>query len=276
MDQPPEPSVAARERSADIHGELDEASATLLDAAPLAILRRVEGRETVVCSVDCLARVPREAGAQGPVIVKRARAGGWSSALRRRRCAAEKEHENLVALARAGLPVPEALGWQQRGPRSAVAMERVAHAQTLRERLATADARERRALLGTLVVIVARMHAAGWCHRDLYLQHFVLAERGLVLLDVGRALRVEDDWRAAFGASALERWFVKDVAALLHSTPRSVSAREQLRFAVRYFDRRGIDGRVARRAFLARVLAKERRMAAHPPRAGEDRPWTDR
>lgn len=252
-------AVDARERA-----KRAELAGALLDARPVSALRSLAGRETFTWT----------APSGELVVVKR------TSATRRagfgRRCEAQVEHDALVELARIGVPVPRALAWAARASVSAVAMEHVTHERTLRERIAVADARERRALGDELAAIVARLHAAGWCHRDLYLQHFVLAERGLVLLDVGRALRVVSDWRAAFGASALERWFVKDVAALLHSTPRAVPERARLRFVARYLDLRRIDARAERRAFVARVSAKERRMASHRPRAGEDRPWTDR
>ena len=85
-------------------------------------------------------------------------------------------------------------------------MERVPHAETLRGRLAGASATERRSWCERLVEYVARLHAAGWYHRDLYLQHFVLAEQAqeLALLDVGRARRE---------TSPRTRWFVKDLGA---------------------------------------------------------------
>src|SRR4030095_1136590 len=117
-----------------------------------------------------------------------------------------------------------------------VVMEHVEHAETLRERLGRADASERAAWCAQLLRLVSALHAGGWYHRDLYLQHLVLGPEGLVLLDVGRA-------RRSSGAGApRERWFVKDLGALLHSTPRTVGAREQLRFLARYLDARGLHG----------------------------------
>ncbi len=210
------------------------------------------------------------------MIVKRTRLRAWRLAVHSARCPAQVEHENLVALARDGLPVPAAFGWQRGGSRCAVAMELVEHVHTLRERVASSAADERRRWASALAELVVRLHSRGWYHRDLYLQHVVLAPRGLVLLDVGRAARIESDWRSSLGAQATERWFVKDLAALLHSTPRSVSSRERLRFVLDYLDGRGIVERAQRRRFIDRVVAKERRMSAHRPRAGEDRPWRDR
>jgi tRNA A-37 threonylcarbamoyl transferase component Bud32 len=251
---------AARAAAAPTPEELD----ALFDHAPERYLRSAGGRETFE-----LAARP---GAPPEWVVKRARErpllariglGG--------RALGEREHANLARLAQDGFRVPRALGCARRyedgDVRSLVLMERVEHAETLRERLARADAAERRVWSARLVALVARLHALGWYHRDLYLQHLVLRGDELVLLDVGRARRER---------RPRERWFVKDVAALLHSVPRAVGARERLRFAARYLEARGVRGRRARRTFLARVLVKERRMAAHVPRAGEDRPWEDR
>jgi hypothetical protein len=78
-----------------------------------------------------------------------------------------------------------------------------------------------------------------------------------VLLDVGRARHQR---------SPRERWFVKDVAALLHSAPPAVGRRERLRFLARYLDGRGATDRGARRAFAAAALRKARRIAGHRPR----------
>jgi hypothetical protein len=68
------------------------------------------------------------------------------------------------------------------------------------------------------------------------------------------------------------RWFVKDLAALLHSCPRSVAPRERLRFLLAYLRARGI---AARASWLSAILRREARMAAHRPKHGETRPWED-
>ena len=259
----------ALEQRVEEHGSVSaHALAALLDAEPAALLRRARGRETFVHVSTPGAR---------PWIVKRARESDLGKFVGLvRRSLGEREHANLTGLAADGLPVPRALGWTARRTGAAVCslvvMELVEHAETLRERLARADARERARWSERLGALVTALHARGWYHRDLYLQHFVVctgAERTgeLALLDVARA---EQE------LAPRERWFVKDLAALLHSTPRVVGVRERLRFVARYLDARGIVERDARRAFIARVVAKERRMAAHVPRAGEERPWTDR
>jgi RIO-like serine/threonine protein kinase len=181
------------------------------------------------------------------------------------------EYENLLALARDGIPVPRALSWSAErtgtlrlARRSQVEMERIEHEETLRERLFRAAPDERRTLSARLLALVVRLHEAGWYHRDLYLQHFVLRGGELVLLDVGRARH---------GRSPRARWFEKDMAALLHSCPRSVGPRERLGFLLRYLRARKI---AARRAWLRAILRREARMAAHVPRHGETQPWEDR
>lgn len=229
-----------------------------LESTPAAYLRRMPGRDTFAWP---------HATATAPYVVKRAR--GRESAAR--------EFEVLEALARDGIAVPGAIAWCEElggrmrwlgSRRSCVVMERIAHVWTLRQKLAVADGAEMRRLGRALLELVVRLHERGWYHRDLYLHHVVLRENGeLVLLDVARA-RHE--------AQPRERWFLKDLAALLHSTPRAVGEHARLRFAAAYFDRRDIGTRGERRRWLARIAAKERRMSAHTPRRGEDHPWQDK
>lgn len=245
--------------SAAIQGEFVRSLCTV---EPQAFLRRVPGRETFVW---------RDADVDAPIVVKRTRESSLARALWNDRSAGCREYDNLCALAAEGIPVPRAIGWYDEpralgraSPRSIVAMEFVEHTETLRERLARCDVAEQRAWCARLAELVVRLHSAGWCHRDLYLQHLVVRGEGLVLLDVGRAQRAR-----------ARRWFVKDLAALLHSTPRAVGTRARLAFLAAYLDGRGIVARPARRRFAADVAAKEARIAAHRPRHGEDRPWQD-
>jgi len=227
--------------------------AFLLDVRPPRFLRRSGGRETFLW----------ELGSRR-VVVKRTLGAG------RTRPSGRREHEVLLALRADGIPVPQAISWcHERGSllrgsaRSIVVMEHVEHRENLRERLATANAAERQVLAGELLDVVARLHEAGWYHRDLYLQHFLVAcprkaiGPPLVLIDVGRARREKNPRR---------RWFVKDLAALLVSCPAAVPGRERLRFLSAYLARRGIRERAVRRAWARRVLAKAARMGAHVPR----------
>jgi tRNA A-37 threonylcarbamoyl transferase component Bud32 len=239
----------------------------LLACEPRTWLRRIPGRETFVWPGP---------NADEPFVVKRF--AGRLALLERllaldARTEGRLEFDNLGALAALGLAVPRPVAWLEERrsffgplrPRSLVVMEAVEHRESLRD---LAEREPRAAVerwLEPLADSVARLHAAGWYHRDLYLQHWIVAGRGLVLLDVGRCRRE---------ARPRERWFVKDVAALLHSCPAGVRAREMLRFLARYLDLRGVADRAARRRFARDVLAKAERIAAHEPRHAYRAPRT--
>jgi tRNA A-37 threonylcarbamoyl transferase component Bud32 len=228
-----------------------------LALAPTIWLRRMPGRETFAWP------------GRADLIVKRFRGDAarerWHELLRARlpRSPARREAENLVALRGAGFAAPRPLAWREgAGGASALVMERVRHEHDLGQRLALAGGGERRAWLARLTRWVARLHSAGFYHRDLYLQHVVIDAAGeLVLLDVGRVRRER---------APRQRWFVKDLAALLHSAPTAVTRAERLRFLARYLAERGAgsgpSARVVRRRLARRVLAKARRLAAHAPR----------
>jgi len=256
--------------------ELSRSNGACLEAlfalAPEAWLRRVPGRETFGWPGDARWVVKRVVGGEPrDYWYERLRGPGGA------RSPARREAENLEQLAADGFAVPRVLAWFEepaarrhpgfagRGGKSALVMERAPHVETLRGRLARSTAVERRRWLAQLARYVGRLHARGWYHRDLYLQHFVLVdssgasardEAQLVLLDVGRARREPAPRR---------RWFVKDLAALLHSAPASVTRAERLRFLRAWLAALGPDAGGAR-AWVAAVVAKERRLAAHAPR----------
>lgn len=237
--------------------------------APSEWLRRIPGRETFAWPGR-----PRW-------IVKRTVGGEprdyWYDRLRASaRSPARREAENLAALAADGFPVPRVVAWFEeagaarhprlsgRNARSALIMERVEHEETLRQRLGRSGAEGARALVARLAQLVGRLHASGWYHRDLYLQHFVVTEGsppGLVLLDVGRARRE---------AAPRRRWFVKDLAALWLSTPEGVSTAARRRFLGTWLTVVGKDPGDAR-AWASDVLDKARRLAAHAPRKVDPR-----
>lgn len=187
--------------------------------------------------------------------------------LRAPRSPGRREAENLLRLASEGFPVPRALGWwEERNPgggwtsgrygRSALVMERVRHEEHLRallEREPGSARRWTRAVAG----LAAGLHARGWYHRDLYLQHLIPQGERLVLIDVGRARHQGRPRR---------RWFAKDLAALQHSAPGAVGARVRLRVFALYCRALSLERRGEKRALLRDVLARARRMAARPPR----------
>lgn len=228
----------------------------IFEARPRATLRELAGRATF--------RWPGDER----VVVKRYAAREWRDLLHdllrgRARSTARREADNLRELAQHGLAVPRVLGYVDEGAlgvRSAVWMEFVESDGSLAQVLER-DPQRARALGAELAGHVARLHAQGWYHRDLYLAHWLVARQGLVLVDVGRARREQ---------SPRTRWFVKDLAALLHSTPSAVPPAARLRFLALYLDARGVTSHDERRSFARAVLAKAARIAAHAPR------WVDR
>ena len=230
----------------------DDLLRDIFSASPAAPLRALAGRATF--------RWPSDPS----VVVKRYSRPEWRDLLHdllrgRARSVARREADNLRELAADGFAVPQALGWCDDGPlsaRSALWMEHLEHAGSLLElgvREPLAAARH----VPELARAVARLHAAGWYHRDLYLSHWLLTSAGLALVDVGRARRE---------LAPRRRWFIKDIAALQHSCPAAVSARARLRFLALYLDARGIASHDERRSFARAVLAKAARIAAHVPR----------
>lgn len=238
---------------------------------PAEVFRRGPGRESF----------PWQSASGECWVVKRYRGGpgleGWRERLggRTARTAGRREFEIIEALTGLGLPVPRAQTcYEVDQPEvvSLVVMEHVPHQETLRERL-EASPEEATAWFAELLDIVVRLHGAGWYHRDLYMDHFLIAsasESGsetarerLVLIDVGRA---------RCDARPRERWFVKDMAALWHSARAHVPPSLALRFFLRWFRSRGSTNSAARGRFLRAVLAKERRMAAHEPKGGTSLP----
>lgn len=228
--------------------------AALLSIEPTRVLRRMPGRVTFVVELD---------GA-GAIVVKRTVAGRpawhrWPWAGPAAKSPSEREYDALVGLGRLDLPVPTPLGWAsgQAGDAriAVVAMALVPHAENLRQRLrrVPAEGVERAVALAALI---ARLHAAGWYHRDLYLDH-VAVEEGtgrLVLLDLARARGERAPRR---------RWFVKDLGALDSSA--EVDEDLRCRFFEAYCDARGLAPR-ARASWARAIRARSARIARHVPR----------
>lgn len=193
------------------------------------------------------------------------------------------EWQNARDLANMGVRAaqPVAFGEQMVGPmerRSAILLGEAPGMSLERwvpARLTPADAdpdpAKRRRRLDGLARFVARFHAAGFVHRDLYLCHVFFdeeafekaaarasdgtdannhkTEAAFCLIDLQRVFRPR--WRK-------RRWIVKDLAALDFSTPLDrVTRRERLRFLCRYV-------RDCPRFGTARLLA--RRIAARTAR----------
>jgi hypothetical protein len=117
-------------------------------------------------------------------------------------------------------------------------------------------------LVQDLARAVARLHDAGWHHRDLYLNHVFVDP----LADAPLAAVIDWD-RIGAHRHAYGRWVVKDLASLEASAaPGLVSARERMRFLRAYLAHRGGLPRAARRRLAGRVRRKARRIRAHRPR----------
>lgn len=191
------------------------------------------------------------------------------------------EWRNARDLARAGVRAAEAVafGEQMRGPLevrscillgevSGVSLEKWVPAQ-LPPMSAEADLGGRRQLLDGLARFVARFHAAGFVHRDLYLCHIFFdaepavesggaeAEQRFCLIDLQRVFRPK--WRK-------RRWAVKDLAALDFSSPLDlIGPWERLRFLCRYVQHCPQFGsaRVLARKIAAKRAIMTRRVESH-------------
>lgn len=167
-----------------------------------------------------------------------------------------RELENVTALAAAGLRVPAALaaGEETCGlrRRSFVALEAIEGVPL--DVLPPPPPRERFALVRAVAALVARLHAAGFWHKDLYVGNILLApDGGLGLIDCERVER-----RA--GGPPL-RWRVKDLAAVDMSA-RWATRADRARFLRAYLGVERLDA-AARR--LARAV---RRKSASMARRG--------
>lgn len=256
--------------------------ARLFDLQPVTFLRQIPGRETFAW--DARSFFPEVPG-DSPAVVKRTRgpAGreGLADLLRGRkpRSAGKREYDNLAELRADGLPVPRPLAFsedaasrsilrglfalfrppQARPGSSLVVMDRIENGRSLRDVVGDcAGSEERRALSRELFAVVRRLHGRGWYHRDLYLQHFLRdAEGALHLIDVGRARRER---------APRKRWYKKDLAALAASCPPNVTTAEKLRFALAWLDAMKLSDPKKRRAWIAGVASKARRIASRRPR----------
>lgn len=99
----------------------------------------------------------------------------------------------------------------------------------------------KRRLIRGVAGIVARMHAAGINHRDLYVNHFRLPLNWLENPTGEPPLFLMDLHRAQQHTALSRRWLVKDLAALLFSVlDKPFSQRDRLRFLQSYYDDRSL------------------------------------
>lgn len=118
-----------------------------------------------------------------------------------------------------------------------------------------------RGLIPVLADLVARLHACGYAHRDLYLSH-VFHDPGcepaasLCLIDLQRLIRPRLRQR---------RWIIKDLASLDYSAPFPlVSRTDRVRWLTRYLGSPKLSATDKRLCY--RIIGKTRRIAEHDRR----------
>ena len=183
---------------------------------------------------------------------------------------AQREIRQIEALAAAGIPALQWAAWGRdaadgRERRSFVLAEAVpgdALERWLPGPFAAATPERqshlRRLISARLAELVRKLHHAGFVHRDLYLSHVFIdvaddSEVHLHLIDVQRVFR--PGWLR-------QRWIVKDLAALNHSTPREFASHaDRLRWLKAYLGISRLDAAAKRLAL--RIVRKCAKMARH-------------
>ncbi len=189
----------------------------------------------------------------------------WLTARRHCSCAA-LDLKPLLELPSHGIATPRvvAFGDQWTGPfekRSVIITEQLPDAESLERKrpvffqdiTLNTSRQSKRVFITSLAQWIARFHALGYCHRDLYLSHiFYDSEGQFYLIDLTRVFKPQ---------LLKRRYLVKDLAQLYYSTPADcVSRTDLLRFYRAYTEQplSGSDKRMIRS-----VLSKAQRMARH-------------
>lgn len=164
--------------------------------------------------------------------------------------AARRELESARRLHELGIPTVEPVGWGHHSRGTFFVMEGSPGAPlyALPEPPAAGDLGGLARELGRLVAL---LHNADLCHRDLYVDHVLIHRGTLRLIDVGRVRRFRR-----------RRWIVKDLAGLLFSAWReglpAALARCFLGSYLAHSARRW-----ERRRLIARLVRKARRYQRH-------------
>jgi heptose I phosphotransferase len=119
----------------------------------------------------------------------------------------------------------------------------------------------RDAVIRDVAGMVRRFHATGFYHKDLYCCHLIVTEDPRwgrpYFIDLER---VDRDFPPR------RRWFVKDLAALEHSAPATVTRADRLRFLLAYLSKNRLDENAKRS--VRDVVARAARMGKHVPKFG--------
>jgi len=158
-------------------------------------------------------------------------------------------------LAAAGVAVAECLAVGERRTAGlwrggVLAMRAVTPPQTLASFMSAASEREARPAIAAAASLTARLHARGFCHRDLHGDNLLLAAGG------GEAILV-DLHEAVFRRRLPEREWIADLARLNATTPGSRGGR--LRFWVRYARARRL-ARSRHKAWIRAIDRETRRL----------------
>lgn len=174
---------------------------------------------------------------QHHIYVKRHLGCGWKEVLkewyrfRKPVVSARTEWEAAEALTAAGVPVPKVLGRGERGRyphaiESFVVLEALENQETLEhfqpgwlEIHGRRWIQLKRALTTEIADMVRRMHGAGINHRDLYINHFLIAREAAKNWQPNQTVELHliDLHRAQNRDSVPTRWLIKDLGSLLFS-----------------------------------------------------------
>jgi heptose I phosphotransferase len=188
--------------------------------------------------------------------------GGWGP-----QTATESEARRLEWLERDGLPAPRCLAvGQDAFGQGFLLVEAIEGATPLG--VCLHDPRRRRPLARSLGRLLARLHAAGYCHHDLYAKHVICVGDECHIIDWQRCLR---------GDAPLGQWSrQRDLATLDATLPDELaSPRDRLALLRAYLGgRRGLrrfaaEVRVMSGKLLTRRHIREKRCPAPP-----DQSWT--
>jgi heptose I phosphotransferase len=183
--------------------------------------------------------------------------GRWPSS------AAAREREAIARLRAAGIETTTVLAFGERkwlpwrGPSFIMTAEIGGRRLEDYVNFLCGKLREKRCIIAALADCVRTMHGAGLNHRDLYLSHIFLQTSA-----EGLRPALIDLQRVQLKARGLNRWVVKDLAALNYSSPSpAVSRADRMRFLHRYLDAARLDA--GGKAFLRRISRKTERIRRH-------------
>ena len=177
------------------------------------------------------------------------------------------EWRQILALRKLGFQTaaPVAAGWQQVGNtiRSFVMTAEIIDAVSGYDFWAASSNSKRRHFIPQLAELAGRFHAAGFIHKDFYLGHIFVAERGgeleLTLIDLQRVLGPQ---------KFRTRWLLKDFGSMLFALQKAGAKRAaQLRFFKLYKDRQRLGA--AEKKFLRKSLKRAAWLHGRKPKFGE-------